>query len=135
MRIRKSSTTEKWPNQSVRLSRTATTFCATLFGEGVVILNRITPLDTGNLRRNANSPNSLSKVTSTRFSVSAHCKTARSLLPGASVLIQTTSWPRARKGCYRHFRKVLVGQNTHGLDRHRIDTLITQYFTGITQAS
>ena len=97
MRIRESSMTEKWPNQSVRLSKVATTFSAALIGEGVVMRNRITPLDIGNFRRNASSPKSLSKVKSNRFSVSARSKMARSLLPGASVRTQTTSWPRERK--------------------------------------
>lgn len=125
MRMRKSSTTAKCPVQSVRLARAATAACAACRDDGAEMRKRIIPLSAGSLRRNANSPKSLSNVTTMRFSRCARSRTSTSLIPGESVRIQATSWPCWRKAVtaspgkfsFANKRIVHAANNSNGYTR------------------
>jgi hypothetical protein len=94
MRIRPGSMTEKWPCQPSRAMTTA--ICrpaspAFLIG----IRTRTMPHDAGSFVALAISPKSLSKVSKGGSSLAPHASTSESPMPGATVLIQTTSCPAA----------------------------------------
>src|SRR5712691_5291263 len=57
--------------------------------------NSTTPQTLGSAELPANSPKSLSKVSRTRCSRTAHASTSGSLAPGAAILTQTMSCPAA----------------------------------------
>src|SRR6266545_878447 len=90
IRMRSGSTTEKWPDQSSRLSRAPTTIEARRDGLSAATRRSTIPEAAGSLNRNANSPKSLSKVTTMRSSLAALRRTSLSALPGASARIHPT---------------------------------------------
>ncbi len=96
MRIRPGSTTEKWPAQSARLAIAAQTCAASWAEVPACNRNSTIPQPVGNPAWNAKSPKSLSKVRRIRCSATARDRTCGSVLAGASVRTQATSWPRAR---------------------------------------
>jgi hypothetical protein len=90
------STTVNLYSQSFGESKMAATFSAVVAGDGVEIRNRITPTEAFAPRRKTSSPNSLSKVNSSRGSACALASTPSSDSPGALSQIQSTSCPRCR---------------------------------------
>jgi hypothetical protein len=96
MRIRPGSTTEKCPDQSSRDIRTSAMILPTPAGPSAGKRNSKIPQLAGNPERHASSPKSLSKVRSTRASSRPRASTSSSVIPGASVRIQTTSCPNVR---------------------------------------
>jgi hypothetical protein len=96
IRMRKSSTTEKWSCQSLRLWTTSAIRVATAVEEVATKRKSTTPQDAERPRRKTSSPKSLSKVSSTRLSDKARARCASSLAPGESMRAQATSWPRLR---------------------------------------
>jgi hypothetical protein len=97
MRVLFSSATAKLPCQSVRLSSTSTILRVATSGPGHETRKRTTPQVAGNPHRNANSPKSLSSVTTKRPSAWARSRTVSSWAPGMSTRAQTTSCPLARR--------------------------------------
>src|SRR5262249_21399646 len=82
--------------------------------------------------RKASSPKSLSKVMRTRFSAMARSSTWRSLLPGASVRTQATSWPRLRSASTASAGKFSLASSRMLLPQ-RIDLFGLQPLTGVGQ--
>ncbi len=96
MRIRCASTTAKCPGQSSRKAIARDTAAATWLEELRGIRKRTIPQGAGTRTWKPNSAKSLSNVSHTRSSATARSRTCRSVLPGASVLTQPTSWPERR---------------------------------------
>src|SRR5215813_6048845 len=90
-------------------------------GFGIGTRRRTHRIPGGNAVRRASSPKSLSKVSKMRSSLAAHAKTSGSAMPGAAVLIQTTSCPATR-------RAVTAAPGKFSLERERISGCAAKYF-------
>jgi hypothetical protein len=88
------STTEKWPSQSLLLSKMSTISRIKSFNDPIVMRNNTIPHIEGRCCRNASSPKSLSKVTIIRRSICAFSRIQLSETPGLSKRAHKTSCPR-----------------------------------------
>lgn len=108
------STTVNLHSQSFGESKMAAAFSAVMVGEGMEIRNRIMPREAFAPRRKTSSPNSLSKVNSSRESARALASAPSSDSPGALSRIHKTSCPRCRN-------KATQSPGTFSLAQRRTD--------------